>query len=40
MVSCQPNPIQPSRLMATSPVCYGWLVLTAGPLDQIDTQPT
>jgi hypothetical protein len=38
-VSLQPKPIQHSRLIAASPVYYGWLVLAAGTLGQLMTTP-
>jgi MFS family permease len=38
-VSLQPKPIQHSRLIAASPVYYGWVVLVAGTLGQLMTTP-
>ncbi|MGF1571152.1 MAG: hypothetical protein ACFCVD_24265 [Nodosilinea sp.] len=38
-MNSQQSPIQQSRLIAASPVYYGWLVLAAGTLGQLMTTP-
>ncbi|MBE9107916.1 hypothetical protein IQ273_00570 [Nodosilinea sp. LEGE 07298] len=38
-MSPQPKPIQHSRLIAASPIYYGWVVLAAGTLGQLMTTP-